>query len=570
MGNNTDLKGAVIASEADDTRKNRLDTGTISFSDIENKADFNVTHVSVSGGTSGPGMPTAYQNSDSASSTTKSAVEQGQLIIRNQDKQQQNIADLSRDTESANNPLKQIFDKQKELDKIETVELIKDIAQQAKSITQKYDRIQAQKDLDNNKDKLDKLDAAAKEEAIKEQARAEQDPNYQPKSYDEIYAQYYHDEVDNIVINNAQKNLGTMGSDVSKGIDTATAIITGIITGDITGGLAGASAPWLAEQIKLHTGHMGEDGKWQTDDIAGNLIAHAILGAVVAELQGNSGLAGGAGAVAGEVAADIIRKQLYGKEVKDLTEEEKQTISALSQLAAGLAVAAGGGSVGDAGAAISSSKNAVENNFFAPAIPLAIVIGESVGTCFATGPCIAIVAGVATAVGYEIIQENSDNNSSNNELNNSEATAVGSAPILPPDDDNNKKNENNQKQRQQERFDELKDVFDKDNPKTDLTIDGQLVRQNGGNRYTTRIYDSQNLTDRQIYNYAEELAGQPLTKAKEGVYTTRLQDGTSITLRNVSHSAEKTGARWTIEITNNPTLANLYRGLRKGAEIKFR
>ena len=107
---------------------------------------------------------------------------------------------------------------------------------------------------------------------------------------------------------------------------------------------------------------MGEDGKWQNDDIAGNLIAHAILGAVVAELQGNSGLAGGAGAVAGEVVADIIRKQLYGKEVKDLTEEEKQTISALSQLAAGLAVAAGGGSVGDAGAAINSSKNAVENN----------------------------------------------------------------------------------------------------------------------------------------------------------------------------------------------------------------
>ncbi|KES16171.1 Guanyl-specific ribonuclease Sa, partial [Gilliamella apicola SCGC AB-598-I20] len=92
--------------------------------------------------------------------------------------------------------------------------------------------------------------------------------------------------------------------------------------------------------------------------------------------------------------------------------------------------------------AISSSKNAVENNFFAPAIPLAIVIGESVGTCFATGPCIAIVAGVATAVGYEIIQENSDNNSSNNELNNSEATAVGGAPILPPDDDNDKNKQN--------------------------------------------------------------------------------------------------------------------------------
>ena len=66
--------------------------------------------------------------------------------------------------------------------------------------------------------------------------------------------------------------------------------------------------------------------------------------------------------VVGEVAADIIRKQLYGKEVKDLTGAEKQTISILSQLASGLAVAAGGGNFGDASAAISSSKNAVENN----------------------------------------------------------------------------------------------------------------------------------------------------------------------------------------------------------------
>ncbi|PXZ03942.1 restriction endonuclease fold toxin [Gilliamella apicola] len=83
----------------------------------------------------------------------------------------------------------------------------------------------------------------------------------------------------------------------------------------------------------------------------------------MAEVQGNSKLSGGAGAMVGEIAADIIGKQLYGKEVKDLTEEEKQTINALSQLASGLAVAAGGGNIGDASAAISSSKNAVENNF---------------------------------------------------------------------------------------------------------------------------------------------------------------------------------------------------------------
>ncbi|OCG10900.1 hypothetical protein A9G09_12430 [Gilliamella sp. wkB292] len=90
-----------------------------------------------------------------------------------------------------------------------------------------------------------------------------------------------------------------------------------------------------------------------------------MISRLVAELQGNSGLVGGAGAVGGELAADIIRKQLYGKDVKDLTEEDKRTISALAQLATGLAIAVAGGDVGDAGTAIAAGKNSVENNFMA-------------------------------------------------------------------------------------------------------------------------------------------------------------------------------------------------------------
>ena len=79
-------------------------------------------------------------------------------------------------------------------------------------------------------------------------------------------------------------------------------------------------------------------------------------------MQGGPSIAGGIGAVAGELAAKLIREQLYGKDVKDLTEAEKQNISALAQLAAGLAIAAGGGDTGAAGAAIAAGKNAVENN----------------------------------------------------------------------------------------------------------------------------------------------------------------------------------------------------------------
>ena len=306
----------------------------------------------VSGGTGGLGVPTAYQNSDSDSSTTKSAVEKGELIIRNKEQQKQDINELSRDTESANNPLKQIFDKQKELDKIETVELIKDIAQQAKSVMNKYDRIQAQNEVDKNKDALSKLEAEKAYNKLSDEEKAKY------KTVEDYYNQnkdyFYYVAVDEQLKTNREnnKNLGGMGSDVSKGIDSAISIVTGIITGNITGGLAGASAPWVAEQIKIQTG----------DNETARLISHAILGAVVAELQGNSGLAGGAGAVTGELAAKIIREQLYGKDVKDLTEAEKQNISALAQLATGLAVASAGGDVGDVSTGIAAGKNAVENN----------------------------------------------------------------------------------------------------------------------------------------------------------------------------------------------------------------
>ncbi|GAA5107787.1 hypothetical protein GCM10023211_09270 [Orbus sasakiae] len=104
---------------------------------------------------------------------------------------------------------------------------------------------------------------------------------------------------------------------------------------------------------------------------AANLTAHALLGAAIAIAQGNSALAGGAGALAGEAAADFIREKLYNKDVKDLSEADKENISALAQLAVGLAVAAGtGGNTNDVGTAVAGSKNAVENNNLAATVPI--------------------------------------------------------------------------------------------------------------------------------------------------------------------------------------------------------
>ncbi|WP_241748218.1 hypothetical protein [Providencia rettgeri] len=158
------------------------------------------------------------------------------------------------------------------------------------------------------------------------------------------------------------------------------------------------------------------------------------------------------------------------------------------------------------------------------------------------------------------------------ELSNSEKAKLGGSTSGTPDGWEPEDEEHaRHKEQQQKNFEELARVYDKDSPSQAITIDGQTIKQGvGGNRYSTRIYDSQNLTGQQIYNYAEQLAAQPLTKVKDGIYTAKLTDGTMITLRSVSSSAEQTGARWTVQIRNNPTLRQVENGLGRNAEIKFR
>ncbi|ELY5230003.1 VENN motif pre-toxin domain-containing protein, partial [Yersinia enterocolitica] len=94
-------------------------------------------------------------------------------------------------------------------------------------------------------------------------------------------------------------------------------------------------------------------------NVEANLMAHAVLGAVMAQVNGNSALAGASGAVMGE----YIAQQMYpGINREDLTEEQRQTISALGTLASGLAGGLAGGSTADAVAGAQAGKNALENN----------------------------------------------------------------------------------------------------------------------------------------------------------------------------------------------------------------
>ena len=328
------LAVAVITSEAKDTGQNRLDTGTISFSDIENKADYQVSSSSAGVSSSGmPSMPTSRNKNESEQSTTHSAVSEGTIVIRNRDDQKQDINELSHDTEQANNELKHIFNKQKEQDIIDQTQLVSEIGGETLTMLNHIDRIRAE--------------SKAKEAVEKEQEKAADKgivltDEQQQKIYEDAYKKAMNE------------GMSAMGSDTRQGIDMAVSIINGLISGDMTGAAAGALAPKIATIIKQQT----------EGNTVANTVSHAILGAVVAELQGNSALVGGLGAAASDRGAEVIMGLLYpGKTVAELSQEERQQISALTQLATGLAIAAAGGDIQDVNTGVAAGKNAVENNY---------------------------------------------------------------------------------------------------------------------------------------------------------------------------------------------------------------
>lgn len=341
VGHHTQLDGAVIASTATPD-KNSLDTGTLGFSDIHNEADFKTSHsgISLSGGGSfgdkfqgnlPGGMISAAGNKGHKEGTTQAAVAEGSLTIRDKANQKQDVADLSRDTEHANDSISPIFDKEKEQNRLNAVGMISDIGSQVADIAR------TQGDLNG-------LKAAQKETGATLPANAteKQRQDYLAKLRD---TQAYKD---------VMVTYGT-GSDLQRGIQAATAALQGLAGGNIGGALAGASAPELAYIIGHRAGI--------NDDTAAKAIAHAILGGVTAALQGNSAAAGAVGAASGELIATAIARQFYpDTDPSKLTEEQKQTVSTLASVSAGIAGGIAGANTAGAAAGASAGKNSAENN----------------------------------------------------------------------------------------------------------------------------------------------------------------------------------------------------------------
>jgi filamentous hemagglutinin len=278
-------------------------------------------------------------NKGHAEGTTQAAVSGGSVVIRDQANQKQDVNQLSRDTENANGSIGPIFDKEKEQNRLKQAQLIGEIAGQT------MDVIRTQGDINGLK-------------AAKEANPTEKDVKVLRNS--DAYKK-------------TMESYGT-GSDMQRAAQAVTGALQALAGNNLAGALASGAAPYLAREIKARIGD---------DNVAANAMAHAVLGAIAAQLNNQSAVAGAVGAGGGELVARVILSEMFqGRKISDLTESEKQQVSALSQLAAGLA----GGLAADSSAGVvtgsQAAKNAVENNLLgiaAGSVAESAVVAGAVG-----------------------------------------------------------------------------------------------------------------------------------------------------------------------------------------------
>ncbi len=345
VANHTQLNGAVIASDAD-ASKNSLSTGTLGWRDIHNQADYKVEHESVglsTGGSIGSqfagnaanGLLSGLNGSGHDEGTTHAAIGAGTITIRDKNNQTQDVAGLDRDTAHANGSIDPIFDKEKEQDRIREAQLISEIGSQGM-------------DIASTQGKIEGLNAAKVELAKK--GEHEPDANAGKAEWDK----YNQDLAATDAYKTAEAKWGT-GSDIQRGIQAVTAGIQGLAGGNIAGAIAGAAAPELANIIGHHVD--------LENDPAAKAVAHAVLGGIVAELNGGSAAAGAAGAASGELAATAIANAMYpNTNPGDLSQSQKDTVTTLATIAAGMAGGIAGGGTSGAISGAQAGKNSVENN----------------------------------------------------------------------------------------------------------------------------------------------------------------------------------------------------------------
>ena len=340
--NHTQLNGAIVESDAD-ASKNRFKTKSLTHTDIENKSEIKTESASMSAGSGGVNPMQALSSAlsllgntnESARSTTQSAISSN---IQIETETPEKLTALSRDTKNANQRVEK-QDLQKVQERQEMAKVIGDISNNAISIA-----------TYNEREKINKLSL--------EKFKAEEKYGKASTQAQEIGKQI-------TAIQNDIDGTYGIGSKTGMAIRAVTAALQAAAQNDTAGSLVALASPYLNQ--KIHEMTAGDTAK----DKATNLMAHALLSAVEFQVTGKDPLTGAIAGVTGEATAEIIARA-YGKPVSELTANEKENISTLSQLAGGLAAAltakANGTTVEQGGSFLAATsgaetaKRAVENN----------------------------------------------------------------------------------------------------------------------------------------------------------------------------------------------------------------
>ena len=419
VNNHTDLKGALITStqKAEADGKNHFSTGSITHSDIENHSNYSGSSFGVSGsvsanfetpfGENGAAQSTKQatdkdgnllytdkngnttvnskgvdgqeytkklaegkeslqfsygmgygKDSDSQSSTTKSGINTQNIIIKDEAEQ------LKRTGKTV----------QEEIAAIKTDITTESAQSQSGKLENRFNKDDVQKELDFQREVTEKFGPNVAEAGsllankFGEEAKAKRNEAAIALEEAEKAKAENNNETNRALVKQARDNFETASREAKEWetggsqrliIDSALNVISTALAGRPAAEVvASGLSPAVNNQIKKAT----TDAKGNVNT-ALNLTAHALWGAVEAYAGNRNVAAGVAGAAGGEVAAHFLASTLYNKSPEKLSEEEKRTVSSLSQVAAGIA----GGSLSDSsdGAIIAAktAKNAVENNY---------------------------------------------------------------------------------------------------------------------------------------------------------------------------------------------------------------
>ena len=361
------LKGGSIAST--NAQNSILQTNTLTFEDIQNESSSKAASASISGsikeskekwvdnetgekvkphspnstfipsqrsGGLSPGLPMLQQSSDS--STTKATLTEGTVILNKDTSPTQTTAaqlGINTDLAQANNQVAQTKDVKAQLQEQQQIAAA---IGNVKSAVDTY--------ISNKLNEAETAERRVKAEYDKAKAN-----NASKDALD--FLEYR--------LKEAKREVGEWGygGGNRRTIDTVTALFTGVLSGQ------GASATAVATLSPTVNKLIADN----THDKATNALAHAVWGAIEAQVNGGSAAHGAISAAGAELLAPKIASILYGKSEADLTPDEKAGVISMASLAGGIAGALMNGKsegveiIGNATINAQIAENTVTNNY---------------------------------------------------------------------------------------------------------------------------------------------------------------------------------------------------------------